>query len=110
VRVEGVLEPSQSAAAALDGDRVTDGIQIARLVSSFDEDLYAGYVIATATDPSAPGAALAPVAVPRPDPSFWAGIRNLLYAVQWWAFAAFVVFMWWRVINDPAEGGPEAVG
>ena len=31
----------------------------------------------------------------------WAGIRNLVYAVQWWVFAAFVAFMWWRMVSEP---------
>jgi surfeit locus 1 family protein len=100
VRVEGVLEPSQDAAVPLDHGRVTDGIQIARLVSSFDEDLYGGYVIATSSEPPD---SLTPVPVPRPDASFWAGIRNLIYAVQWWLFAAFVVFMWWRIIRETGD-------
>jgi cytochrome oxidase assembly protein ShyY1 len=98
VRLRGVLEPSQASAAPLDSARTTDGIQIARLVSAFDHDLYAGYVVATAADPPDQ---LAPVAPPRPDASFWAGLRNLIYALQWWAFAGFVVFMWWRMIHDP---------
>jgi cytochrome oxidase assembly protein ShyY1 len=101
VRVEGVLEPSQGSAAPLDHDRTTNGIEIARLVSSFDEDLYAGYVIATTSDPAD---SLPPVDVPRPDASFWSGIRNLLYALQWWSFAAFVVFMWWRILRDTRDG------
>ena len=103
VRVEGVLEPSQGSAAPLDEARTTNGIQIARLVSSFDEDLYAGYVIKTASDPAH---GLTPVAVPRPEASFWAGIRNLLYALQWWSFAAFVVFMWWRMTGDMQREHP----
>jgi surfeit locus 1 family protein len=97
VHVEGVLEPSQGSSSPLDAERVTDGIQIPRLVSDFDEDLYAGYVIATGSDPPD---GLTPVPVPRPDASFWAGIRNLLYAIQWWTFAAFVVFMWWRIVRE----------
>src|SRR3954452_24520401 len=100
VRVEGVLEPSQSLAAPLNGRRLTNGIQIARLVPDFDRDLYAGYVLATS---STPPDSLEPIAAPRPDASFWAGIRNLIYAFQWWLFAAFVVFMWWRIIRDGAE-------
>jgi surfeit locus 1 family protein len=107
VSVEGVLEPSQDAASALDSTRTTDGIQIARLVQSFDEDLYAGYVIATASDPRD---ALRPVPVPRPEASFWAGIRNLLYALQWWAFAAFAVFMWWRAVREPGPEDPASEG
>jgi surfeit locus 1 family protein len=97
VRVTGVLEPSESIAAPLDRRRITNGVQIARLVPDFEEDLYAGYVLATASVPPDP---LAPVAPPRPDASFWAGIRNLVYAVQWWLFAAFVVLMWWRIVRD----------
>ena len=97
VRLEGVLEPSQDLAAPLDGQRTTNGIQIARLVSAFDDDLYSGYVIATTSDPPN---TLPAVVVPLPDASFWAGIRNLLYALQWWLFAGFVVFMWWRILHD----------
>ena len=100
VRVRGVLEPSEGAASSLDASRTTSGIQIPRLVSAFDEDLYAGYVVATASDPPDN---LTPIEPPQPDASFWAGFRNLLYALQWWAFAAFVVFMWWRIIHDSQE-------
>jgi cytochrome oxidase assembly protein ShyY1 len=97
VRVQGILEPSQDLAAPLDEQRTTNGIQIARLVSAFNNDLYSGYVIATTSDPPD---ALPAVVVPLPDASFWAGIRNLLYALQWWLFAGFVVFMWWRILRD----------
>jgi hypothetical protein len=45
---------------------------------------------------------------PLPDPSRWSGIRNLLYACQWWVFAAFVAFMWWRMTDDVALGEPDS--
>jgi cytochrome oxidase assembly protein ShyY1 len=102
VRVEGVLEPSQGTSAPLDANRTTDAIQIARLVSAFSHDLYSGYVLATESVPPDP---LTPIGPPVPDGSFWAGIRNLLYALQWWAFAGFAVFMWWRMIHDPIGVG-----
>jgi surfeit locus 1 family protein len=107
VRVIGVLEPSQGTAAPLDRTRTTDGIQIPRLVGDISQDLYSGYVIATST---VPADALSPVDVPAPDASFWAGIRNLLYALQWWAFAAFVVFMWWRIVSEPAATADDGCG
>jgi surfeit locus 1 family protein len=107
VHVTGVLEPSDGTSAPLDQTRTTDGIQIPRLVGDVDEDLYAGYVIATST---LPAEGLPAVAVPTPDASFWAGIRNLLYAVQWWAFAAFVVFMWWRIVRDQPANDDEFGG
>lgn len=96
VSVTGVLEPATDEGAPLDADRVTDGLRISSLVSEVSADLYGGYVVAT----PAASSGLEPV---RPDPptrSRWAGVRNLLYAVQWWLFAAFVAFMWWRVVND----------
>ena len=45
VEVTGVLEPSDATGAALDDDRVTDGIRIATVVNAVDFDLYSGYVI-----------------------------------------------------------------
>jgi cytochrome oxidase assembly protein ShyY1 len=103
--VEGVLEPATSEGTSLDAARVTDGIRIPALVSSFDEDLYGGYVVARSTTPAD---GLRTVEPPLGEPSRWAGLRNLLYAIQWWVFAAFVAFMWWRVLRDaprsPGDG------
>jgi surfeit locus 1 family protein len=98
VELAGVLEPSMSDGGPLDASRVTDGIRIPALLSSFSHDLYGSYVIA---QESIPTDALTAVEPPLGNPSRWAGIRNLLYAVQWWVFAAFVVFMWWRIIREP---------
>jgi cytochrome oxidase assembly protein ShyY1 len=97
LRVVGILEPSQSQASGIDGHRVTDGIWVPGLVGSVRPDLYSGYVVLTGSDPPE---ALTAVDPPLPDPSRWAGLRNLLYAVQWWLFAAFVGFMWWRISTD----------
>ncbi|RKS79964.1 cytochrome oxidase assembly protein ShyY1 [Motilibacter peucedani] len=37
-----------------------------------------------------------------------AGFRNFAYALQWWLFAAFAVFMWWRFLPLVDAGdGPE---
>ena len=104
IDVRGVLQPSETAGAPLDENRLTDGIRIASLVPDVTEDLYAGYLILTRSAPADP---LSPVAPPLTDPSPWAGIRNLLYAIQWWLFAGFVVFMWWRVVNDAAPSSHE---
>lgn len=105
VRVEGVLEPSDAEGDALDARRVTDGIRISTLVEGFDRDLYGGYVVLTDSEPREP---LAQVPSPAPEPSAWAGIRNLLYAMQWWLFAGFVAFMWWRMVSEPTADRPDA--
>ena len=43
---------------------------------------------------------LTPVALPDPDVSWSVGLRNLAYAFQWWVFAAFALFMWWRMATE----------
>ncbi|MGI8434219.1 MAG: SURF1 family protein [Nocardioidaceae bacterium] len=101
VRVTGVLEPSQAAAAPLSNDRVTNGIRIAGLVSEVSRDLYDGYLVAT---DGVSATELAAVEPPLPQASRLAGLRNLLYAVQWWVFAAFVAFMWWQTVKDSETG------
>ncbi len=105
VQLVGVLEPSQSVGSTLDRARVTDGIRISGLVNDVTPDLYAGYVVRTSSNPADP---LTQVPPPLPDPSRWAGVRNLVYALQWWVFAGFVAFMWWRIVSDASNAEPRA--
>lgn len=56
-----------------------------------------GFVVATAQDP--PSGAT-PVAVPPPTEGMGFSWRNLAYALQWWAFALFAVFMWFHFVRD----------
>jgi hypothetical protein len=35
-----------------------------------------------------------------PDPPTSTALRNLLYGVEWWLFAGFAVFLWWRWTTD----------
>ena len=72
-------------------------------------------LIRTAEQPK-PTDGLAPVDTSVPAVPWTDGLRNLAYALQWWVFAAFAVFMWWRVCADliakresPAEVSAEDV-
>jgi cytochrome oxidase assembly protein ShyY1 len=103
VTVSGLLEPSAGSGSPLSSQRVTDGLRIAGMLDGFSRDLYAGYIVLTDSRPDDP---LSPVEPPLSEPSPWAGFRNLLYAVQWWVFAGFVVFMWWRIVRDGDSPGP----
>jgi hypothetical protein len=54
----------------------------------------------TAGGPSA-GQRLAPVTpAALPQPSAFTSVRNLLYALEWWFFGAFAVYVWWRWCRD----------
>jgi cytochrome oxidase assembly protein ShyY1 len=74
-------------------------LRIASAVQHVDTDLYGGYVIA---DEPMPGLEpVTPAALPEPD-SF-TSLRNLFYAGEWWVFAGFAVFLWWRWARDELE-------
>jgi DNA-binding transcriptional regulator of glucitol operon len=30
-------------------------------------------------------------------------LQNSAYSVQWWAFALFAIFFWWRIVRDHAR-------
>ena len=100
IEVRGSLQPPTADGGPVDDARVTDGLRVSALVEAVRQDLYGGYVVASE---GAATAGLTPAVAPTPDPSRWAGIRNLLYAFQWWLFAGFVAFMWWRVVGDDPD-------
>jgi cytochrome oxidase assembly protein ShyY1 len=101
VRVVGSLQPSEGRGDDPDprDDRVPT-LSTAQLVSEVDHDLYSGYVVLTDQSPPSTLPAATP---PRPDTSVTTGLRNLMYALQWWLFGGFVVFMWWRIVRDEAR-------
>lgn len=98
VTVTGSLLPSQAREDDPDpGDGIEPSVSIARLVAEVETDLYSGYVVLGSQQPASE---LDEVTPPTVEPSFTAGLRNLMYALQWWAFAAFGVYMWWRIGRD----------
>lgn len=98
VRVVGSLQPSQARGVDADlGDDRVPSLSTAQLVGDLGSDLYSGYVVLTDQTPTS---SLAKATPPRPDSSFTAGLRNLMYALQWWLFGGFVIFVWWRVVRD----------
>lgn len=102
VTVRGSLQPQEGPA---DEPRVMptgqlQTVDLARLVNVWPGRVYNGFVFATAESP-APDRAAPLTAVPPPavDPGgiHW---RNAAYAVQWWIFAGFVLYVWWRMVRD----------
>lgn len=109
VAVEGVLRPGEPAAARRPGEvsglpaGQLDRVATTELVQRWPYPLLNGYVLLTDARP----AGLAPL--PRPVPvrsSPDAGLdwRNVSYALQWWLFAGFGLFMWWRIVRDDHRG------
>ena len=106
--VTGWLQPSESTGAT---DRDTDDatypqLRIADLAQRFDQDLYGAYVVQRD-----PGDGLVQADLDQlPDAGRLTAIRNLLYALEWWFFGAFAVFVWWRWARETLEeADPEPV-
>ena len=66
------------------------------------ERIRTGYVIATRqVGGGTPEPRLVAVAPPTAERSFnW---RNLAYALQWWIFAGFAVYMWYRLVREAVQ-------
>lgn len=97
VRLTAVLEPGEAGGTSLDDQRVIGSLRVPTLLNELSHPLYAGYAIST-TEAASGGLALADT--PVPEVSWTVGARNLAYALQWWVFGLFAVFMWWRMCSD----------
>lgn len=110
VTVVGALAPAESPRAprtALGQGQVA-AVDVPALLNVWGGDVYNGFLFAQSEQPD-PGdvAAAGPVAdspalhrVPPPRPPGGLSARNVAYAIQWWVFAAFVGWMWWRMVRD----------
>jgi cytochrome oxidase assembly protein ShyY1 len=98
VDVTGWLQPAEGSGRVdpHPRDDVVPELRVASVLQRFDQDLYGGYVLSEAHEPG-----LRPVTpAALPAPSTFTGLRNLLYAVEWWFFGGFALFMWWRWCRD----------
>lgn len=120
VDVVGWLQPPESTGSATrdaeDGDTgdTSDGVvpalRVADLIQLLapDQDLYGAYVVAQETLPSDAEAGVEAASLDQlPPASRFTGLRNILYAIEWWVFAAFAAFIWWRYVRDTTAKRPE---
>jgi len=100
VDVTGWLQPSEAVGTDdAPHDKVVPSVSTAALAQYVDRDLYSAYVVARTATSGTTG--LDAVGPPRtPSVSVWTGLRNLLYALQWWVFGGFAVFVWVRWCRD----------
>jgi surfeit locus 1 family protein len=123
VRVIGWLQPGEGSGLS-DPDPQDDVIpemRVADAIQHVDQDLYGAYVIAevstsstgrrVSTSSTGRGVstsstgrterglvAVTPASLPSVDAS--TSLRNLLYALEWWVFGGFAVYVWGRWCRD----------
>ncbi|KRB76384.1 hypothetical protein ASE01_15485 [Nocardioides sp. Root190] len=113
VDVLGWLQPTESASTPDEdtSDRIVPALRVADLVQllTAGQDMYGAYVVAQdalATDADA--GVVAATLDQLPPASRFTGLRNILYAIEWWVFAAFAAFIWWRHVRDATSERPDA--
>jgi len=108
VDVIGWLQATEGS-GPLDEDPTDDVIpmmRLASLVEFVDTDLYSAYVVAREASTPTGLEPVTPSAIP--EVSGFTALRNFLYAVEWWVFGAFALFVWVRWCRDSLEvPGPD---
>jgi cytochrome oxidase assembly protein ShyY1 len=112
VEVVGWLQASEGSGAVDDdpADDVIPEMRIPSVVEHVDADLYSAYVVAGELRPASAGPAgeLEPVTPESvPEVSSATHLRNLLYALQWWIFGGFAVYIWARWCRDTGQRSRE---
>lgn len=104
VEVTGLLQATEGSGPFDDDplDDVLPTMRLASLVEYVDVDLYSAYVVAR--DISGTGDGLETVTASAiPEVSSFTALRNFLYAVEWWIFGGFALFVWVRWCRDSGE-------
>lgn len=77
-------------------DNIVPTLRVAEVVQRLERDAYGGFGIAVE-----PTAGLESISAAASAGADWStGLRNLLYAFEWWFFGGFAVFAWWRYLRD----------
>ncbi|MEP7191514.1 MAG: SURF1 family protein [Actinomycetota bacterium] len=108
ITVSGTLARGESPTgdSALSGSALPDGqigvLDLSLLVNRWPGSLYNAFVFATAEQPDVSSIASPAVQRVPPPPLTSGGLswRNAAYALQWWVFALFAVYMWWKMVRD----------
>lgn len=105
-RVEGYLQSSEGAApaappeqAAPDGAFWASGLSPAVLAQHWDSPLYSALLASVEAEPGTRP-------LPSPEPERSLDFRSLTYALEWWLFGAFFVFISARWIRDNGRAAP----
>jgi surfeit locus 1 family protein len=113
VTVSGTLAPGESPAgdALHAAPTLPDGqlskLDLSVLVNRWPGSLYNAFVFATGEHPDLTSVASPAVQRVPPPPLVSGGLswRNTAYAFQWWVFALFAAYMWWKMVREDYETG-----
>lgn len=95
--LSGGLAPGESPVSEPVGEGQIGSVDLSLLVNSWPGDIYNAFLFLESEDPAA---AAQPTRVPTPLPDTSIQWRNAAYAVQWWVFALFALWVWFRMVRE----------
>lgn len=114
VHVGGWLEPSNDTSPVEVSAGIWGSLSVVALAQDASLPLYAAYVVADDAGSGLDGLQQrGPTETSSTGADWGTGLRNFLYGVQWWLFAAFSVYLWWKWCRDqrrPVTDEPVASG
>ncbi len=97
LEIRGGLAPPESPVTVPTGPGEIGSVDTSVLANTWPGDLYNAFVFLESETPAS-GTQLAKVPTPTvPTGLNW---RNAAYAVQWWVFALFALWLWWRMVRE----------
>lgn len=104
--IEGVLHPNEAFYEGANQEQIITVVAPA-LAAVWNAELIDGYVMLQRQDPillaaDAPAPVIVPPTVQVGDAPF--PLQNFFYAIQWWIFAAFAIFVYGRWLYLDARG------
>ena len=119
-RLVGWMQPPENGGLTDDdpNDDVLPELAVADALNHVKQDLYSGYAVVADAEHAWPAAdaavndgtaGLTP-AQPNTTPKagFTTGLRNALYAFEWWVFGLFAIYIWWRYVRDASSSDRSA--
>ena len=100
--LRGGLAPPESAVSGAFPEGQIGSVDTSILVNQWPGDLYNAFLFLEDESPAA-GEPL--TRVPTPLGATGVQWRNAAYAIQWWFFAAFALWMWVRMVKDDHDKG-----
>ena len=99
VTVDGALAPGEASSSGLSAGDVLTTIDLPTLLVHWGGNIYTAFVFMTAEQPATTVAPIQQFPPPTPA-SAGLNLLNAGYALQWWAFGVFAIFMWLRLVWD----------
>ncbi|MGL5908458.1 MAG: SURF1 family protein [Phycicoccus sp.] len=97
--VAGGLAPGESPSDAVLPAGQIGSVDLSLLVNTWPGDLYNAFLF---LESETPATGASPTRVPTPLPPVELDWRNAAYAVQWWVFALFAVWLYLRMLREEA--------